>query len=139
MCFSADSVAPSMPVGTLRLLKSQCDGTGESRQKARRKLERSLVPNAQVTADARRAHFNCCAHFHDAAGCFDSPCIVTISSVIKKKRDIYIGVIDLAPTCGSEPRVDEVRAAVAYLTQTPGARKNLLMYAFVGDSRFSIL
>ena len=41
--------------GTLRLLKSQCDGTGESRFKARRKLERGLMANAQVTADARRA------------------------------------------------------------------------------------
>ena len=40
--------------GTLRLLKSQCGGTGEYRQKARRKLERGLMPNAQVTADAKR-------------------------------------------------------------------------------------
>ena len=31
--------------GALRLLKSQCDGSGESRQKARRKLERGLMPN----------------------------------------------------------------------------------------------
>ena len=41
--------------GTLRLLKSQCDGTGESRQRARRKLERGLMPYEQVTADAKRA------------------------------------------------------------------------------------
>ena len=41
--------------GTLRLLKSQCDGSGESRQKARRKLERGLMPNEQVMADAKRA------------------------------------------------------------------------------------
>ena len=31
--------------GSLRLLKSLCDGSGESRQKARRKLERGLMPN----------------------------------------------------------------------------------------------
>ena len=49
-------------VGTLRLLKSLCDGTGESRQKARRKLERGLMPNEQVTTDAS-AHLNCCAIF----------------------------------------------------------------------------
>ena len=41
--------------GTLRLLKSLCDGTGESRQKARRKLEHGLMPNEHVTADANRA------------------------------------------------------------------------------------
>ena len=41
--------------GTLILLKSLCDGTGESRQKARRTLERCLMPNEQVTADAKRA------------------------------------------------------------------------------------
>ena len=41
--------------GALRLLKSQCDGSGESRQKARRKLERGLMPNAHVMADAKRA------------------------------------------------------------------------------------
>ena len=41
--------------GALRLLKSQCDGSGESRQKARRKLERGLMPNEQVMADAKRA------------------------------------------------------------------------------------
>ena len=41
--------------GALRLLKSQCDGSGESRQKARRKLERGLLPNEQVMADAKRA------------------------------------------------------------------------------------
>ena len=41
--------------GALRLLKSQCDGSGESRQKARRKLERGLMPNELVMADAKRA------------------------------------------------------------------------------------
>ena len=40
---------------TLRLLKSLCDGTGESRQKARRKLECGLMPNEHVTADAKCA------------------------------------------------------------------------------------
>ena len=33
--------------GSPRPLKSLCDGSGESRQKARRKLERGLVPNEQ--------------------------------------------------------------------------------------------
>ena len=46
----------------LRLLKSQCDGSGESRQKARRKLERGLMPNEQVMADAKRA-FQCALFF----------------------------------------------------------------------------
>ena len=41
--------------GALRLLKSQCDGSGESRQKARRKLERGLIPNEHVMTDAKRA------------------------------------------------------------------------------------
>ena len=41
--------------GALRLLKSQCDGSGESRQKARRKLERGPMPNEHVMADAKRA------------------------------------------------------------------------------------
>ena len=41
--------------GALRLLKSHCDGSGESRQKARRKLERGLMPNEHVMADAKRA------------------------------------------------------------------------------------
>ena len=41
--------------GVLRLLKSQCDGSGESRQKARRKLVRGLMPNEHVMADAKRA------------------------------------------------------------------------------------
>ena len=41
--------------GSLRLLKSQCDGSGESRRKARCKLERGLMLNAQVPEDARRS------------------------------------------------------------------------------------
>ena len=41
--------------GALRVLKSQCDGSGESRQKARRKLERGLMPNEHVMADAKSA------------------------------------------------------------------------------------
>ena len=40
--------------GSLRLLKSLRDGSGESRQKARRKLERGSMPNAHVVADAKR-------------------------------------------------------------------------------------
>ena len=41
--------------GTMRVLKSLSDGSGESRQKARRKLERGLMPNEHVVADAKRA------------------------------------------------------------------------------------
>ena len=41
--------------GSLRLWKYLCDGSGESRQKARRKLERRLMPNEHVVADAKRA------------------------------------------------------------------------------------
>ena len=39
---------------SLRLLKSLCDGSGESSQKARRKVERGLMPNEHVVADAKR-------------------------------------------------------------------------------------
>ena len=45
--------------GVLRLLKSQCDGSGESRQKTRRKLERGSMPNEHVMADAKRAFLEC--------------------------------------------------------------------------------
>ena len=41
--------------GSLRLLKSLCGGSGESRQKARRKLKRGLMPNEHVVADAKLA------------------------------------------------------------------------------------
>ena len=41
--------------GSLRLLKSLCDGSDEFRQKARRKLERGLMPNEHVVADAKPA------------------------------------------------------------------------------------
>ena len=62
--------------GTLRLLKSQCDGTGESCQKARRKLGRGLMPNEQVTAGAKRAfHLQ---SFLDVDGCLDPPRTVNL-------------------------------------------------------------
>ena len=60
--------------GSLRLLKSLWDGSGESRQKARRKLESGLMPNEHVVADAKRAVFL------DVAGCSDSPCMVNLNS-----------------------------------------------------------
>ena len=41
--------------GSLRLLKSLCDGSGESCQAARRKLERGLMPNEHVVSGAKRA------------------------------------------------------------------------------------
>ena len=41
--------------GSPRLLKSLCDGSGESRQKARRRLERGLMPNQHVMAGAKSA------------------------------------------------------------------------------------
>ena len=41
-CYQCEAVNAG---GTLRLLKSLCDGTGESRQKAIRKLVRALMPN----------------------------------------------------------------------------------------------
>ena len=41
--------------GSLRPLKSLCDGSGESRQKATRKLERVLMPSKHVVADAKCA------------------------------------------------------------------------------------
>ena len=47
--------------GALRLLKSQCDGSSESRQKARRKLERGLMPSEHVMTDATRTFW--CALF----------------------------------------------------------------------------
>ena len=41
--------------GSLGLLKSLCEGSGECRQKARHQLERGLMPNEHVMADAKRA------------------------------------------------------------------------------------
>ena len=61
-------------------LKSLCDGTGESRQKARRKLERGLMPNEQVTADAQPRILIAAHIFLDDAGRFDSPRIVNFIS-----------------------------------------------------------
>ena len=52
-CFSAASGAVNSG-SSLRLLKSQCGGSGESRRKARRKLERGLMPSALIPADASR-------------------------------------------------------------------------------------
>ena len=42
--------------GTVRPLKSQCDGSGESRRKARLRLERDKIPDAHVLADEQRRH-----------------------------------------------------------------------------------
>ena len=53
------------------------DGSGESRQKARRKLERGLMPNEHVMADAKRA-FQYALFFFDVAGF--SPCTVSVIS-----------------------------------------------------------
>ena len=63
--------------GSLRLLKSLCDGSDESRQRARRKLERGLMPNEHVVSDAKRT-FSVRAVFLDVAGCSDSPCVVNL-------------------------------------------------------------
>ena len=41
--------------GSLRLLKSLYEGSGETRQKARRRLERGSMPNEHVVAGAKRA------------------------------------------------------------------------------------
>ena len=67
--------------GSLRLLKSLCHGSGESRQKARRKLERGLMPNEHVVAgcDARILSGFI---FPDV----DPLCIVNIISHSKKKK-----------------------------------------------------
>ena len=70
--------------GILRLLKSQCDGTGESRQQARRKLEQGLLPNAQVAADANCAFELLHKISPDVAGCFDSPCIFNLTGHQKR-------------------------------------------------------
>ena len=65
--------------GSLRLLKSLCDGSGVSRQKARRKPKRVLMPNEHVVADAKRT-FQVRAVFLDVAGWSDLPCIVNLIS-----------------------------------------------------------
>ena len=52
-----------------------CDGSGESRQKARRKLERGLMPNKW---QMRSAHFEPAQFFLDGAGCSDPPSIVNL-------------------------------------------------------------
>ena len=63
-------------------MKSQCDGSGESRQKARHKLERGLMPNEHVMADAKRA-FQCALFSLDVAGC-STHRASSMSLVIKK-------------------------------------------------------
>ena len=88
--------------GTLRLLKSLCDGTGESRQKAKRKLERGLMPIEQVTAEARiliAAHI-----FLDFARCFDSPCIVNLICHPKKRWRCRVVRQDASSTTPHEDR-----------------------------------
>ena len=72
--------------GALRLLKSQCDGSGESRQKARRKLERGLMLNEHVMADAKRALW-CALFFLDVAGRFYRAS--SMSLVTKKTKQKY--------------------------------------------------
>ena len=67
--------------GSLRPLKSLCDGSGEARKKARRKLERGLMPNEHGVADG--AQCKRAQYFLDVVGCPDSPCIVNLTS--KKK------------------------------------------------------
>ena len=71
--------------GALRLLKSQCDGSGESRQKARRKLERGLMPNEHVIADAKRILV--CAVF--PLMLLDAHRASSMSLAIKKIGDIH--------------------------------------------------
>ena len=70
--------------GTLRLLKSQCDCTGESRQKARRKLERGLIPNARYGRCEARILI-AAQNFLDFAVCFESPRIVNLMSHPKNR------------------------------------------------------
>ena len=53
--FFCNQCGTSNSSGTQRLLKSQRDGSGESRRKARRKFEKDLMPNARVRADAKTA------------------------------------------------------------------------------------
>ena len=69
--------------GSLRLLKSQRDGSGGSRRKARRKRERGLMP----CCDARRAFLKCPRNFfRDDAGCLDSPCTIIAQQSSTKER-----------------------------------------------------
>ena len=50
VCFCTQC-GPVNAGGSLRLLKSLCEGSGEFRQKAKSKLERGLMPNEHVVAD----------------------------------------------------------------------------------------
>ena len=68
--------------GALRVLQSQCDGSGESRQKARRKLERGLMPNEHVIGRCKARILVCAAFPFDVAGRL--PCIVNVTSHQKK-------------------------------------------------------
>ena len=82
---SGHNAVPSTLGGSVRLLKCLCDGFG--RQKATRKLERGLMPNEHVVADAKRAFYlSARSFFLDDAGCSDS---MAISLVIKKKRELH--------------------------------------------------
>ena len=62
LCSPCDAVSAG---GTLRLLKSQCVGSGESRRKARRKLERGLMLDTQSSGRCEARFFS-----RDIAGCF---------------------------------------------------------------------
>ena len=62
--------------GSLRLLKSLCDGSGEFRQKARRKLVRGLKTN--MLWQMRSAGFKCAQFFLGGAGCSDLSRIVNL-------------------------------------------------------------
>ena len=79
--------------GALRLLKSQCDGSGESRQKARRKLERGFMPNEHVVADAKRAFLSALSF---SLMLLDVYRASSMSLVIKKKKTAKIRSVSTA-------------------------------------------
>ena len=80
MCFFCKQCGAVNAGGTLRLLKSLCDGTGESRQKARRKLGRGLMPDEQVYGRWEARKLIAAQFVHDVAGCFDSARSVNLIS-----------------------------------------------------------
>ena len=71
--------------GSLRLLKSLCDGSGESRQKGRRKLERGLMPHETCCGRCGSAHFKCARFSLTLLDALNHRAL-SISLVIKKKR-----------------------------------------------------
>ena len=81
------NTARSLLVQATSLHSCRTTQTGESRRRARRKLERGLMLDAQVLADAMFFRSGL-VFFCDDAGCADTPRIVNSSSRAKRRKTL---------------------------------------------------